>query len=46
LKKCPDDPLVKFNKDLQLFLQECMAAGEMIVLGIDANEDIRCGEFN
>jgi hypothetical protein len=45
LQKCADDPINKFDKDLQLFFQECMAAGEIIVLGIDVNEDIRVGEF-
>jgi hypothetical protein len=46
LQRCELDPLDKFDSDLKVFLEECTAAGELIVLGIDINEDVRTGSFN
>jgi hypothetical protein len=39
------DPISFFGSELKKFLEQCMEAGELIVLGIDANTDIRQGEF-
>jgi hypothetical protein len=40
------DPIVKFDQDLKNFLEECLNAGELIILGIDVNEDVRTGSFS
>jgi hypothetical protein len=39
------DPLSLFDSELKQFIETCREAGELIVLGIDANTDIRQGEF-
>jgi hypothetical protein len=39
------DPIKKFDDDLIRFLRQCIEAGEMLVLGIDANTDTRFGHF-
>jgi hypothetical protein len=40
------DPIDKFDSDLKLFLDECLSAGELIILGIDINEDVHTGSFS
>jgi hypothetical protein len=39
------DPREVFTKDLQRAVQGWVDAGEQVVLGIDANEDVRSGQF-
>jgi hypothetical protein len=46
LQRISDDPIERFDRDLCQFIQECMAAGEQVILGIDVNEDIRSGSFS
>jgi hypothetical protein len=45
LQRCTNDPLNKFDNDLQVFVQECINAGEFIAMGIYVNEDVRDGDF-
>jgi hypothetical protein len=45
LKNCQTDPITQFDSDLKQFLERCLDAGELIILGIDANTDIRKGQF-
>jgi hypothetical protein len=45
LKNNSADPIELFDKQLRSFLEQCLAAGEQIILGIDVNEDIRTGSF-
>jgi hypothetical protein len=40
------DPLEKFDNDLKIFLEECLNEGELIILGIDINEDVRSSSFS
>jgi hypothetical protein len=46
LQNCSSDPLEKFDQDIQEFLATCINGGELIVLGIDINQDVRSGAFN
>jgi hypothetical protein len=46
LQRCELDPIDKFDQDLKIFLEECLNAGELIVMGIDVNEDVRTGTFS
>jgi hypothetical protein len=39
------DPITYFDSELKTFLEQRMDAGELIILGIDANTDIRSGPF-
>lgn len=45
LQQCADDPIDCFDKDLPEFIKHCQDEGEQIILGIDANEDVRTGVF-
>jgi hypothetical protein len=45
LENYQPDPIEKFDEDLICFLRQCIKAGEMLVLGIDANTDTRSGSF-
>lgn len=45
LDQRPGDPIDCFDHDLMQFISSCMANGEQIILGIDANEDVRTGSF-
>jgi hypothetical protein len=46
LQQCADDPIDRFDKDLLEFIRQCQDAGEQIIIGIDANEDVRTGSFS
>jgi hypothetical protein len=46
LQQCADDPIDRFDKDLLEFIQQCQDAGEQIIIGIDANEDVRTSAFS
>jgi hypothetical protein len=46
LRRCSMDPINKFDYDIKIFLEKCLNAGELIILGIDANEDVRTGSFS
>jgi hypothetical protein len=46
LENNPADPIELFDRQLLSFIEQCLAAGEQIILGIDANEDIRVGSFS
>jgi hypothetical protein len=39
-------PLIIFDQDLEQQLQEWLQAGEQLIIGIDANEDIRQGQIH
>jgi hypothetical protein len=39
----PDDPLEAFDHDLISNIKKWLAGGEQVMLGIDANEDVRYG---
>jgi hypothetical protein len=43
LQRISDDPIERFDSNLQQFLLSCISAGEQIILGIDVNEDVRHG---
>jgi hypothetical protein len=45
LEKCNSDPIIQFDSVLKKFLEKCMDAGELIILGLDANTDICKGQF-
>jgi hypothetical protein len=39
------DPIAFFDSEIKKFIERCMEEGELIVLGIDANTDVRQGDF-
>jgi hypothetical protein len=41
----PDDPLEAFDQDLINNIKKWLSGGEQVMLGIDANEDVRYGTF-
>jgi hypothetical protein len=45
LQQLADDPIDRFDKDILEFIHQCQEAGEQLILGIDANEDVRSGAF-
>jgi hypothetical protein len=46
MQRISDDPIERFDRDLCQFIQECMAAEEQVILGIDVNEDVCSGSFS
>jgi hypothetical protein len=40
-----EDPIDRFDRDISEFIEQCLQAGEQIILGIDVNEDVRNGNF-
>jgi hypothetical protein len=40
------DPIELLDSQLSKFVEQCLSNGEQLVLGIDANEDIRVGPFS
>jgi hypothetical protein len=45
LERNPTDPIEQFDTDLVTFITQCIQNGEHVILGIDANEDVRTGVF-
>jgi hypothetical protein len=39
------DPIAFFDSEIKKFIERCIEEGELIVLGIDANTDVRQGDF-
>jgi hypothetical protein len=38
-------PISFFDSEIKKFIERCMEEGELLVLGIDANTDVRQGDF-
>jgi hypothetical protein len=46
LRKESADPIELMDDELSKFVEQCLLNGEQLVLGIDANKNIRNGTFN